>query len=586
MISVIIVTKDRRADLKSCIESILKQSVPVNELIIVDSSLTENGIERSAKDILSGSPVSLKYAHSSPGIPHQRNIGISLLDPKTDFVCFFDDDAVLADDAIGSAMRKFAEYKDIVAIQGVETNRKPENSLGKMIRKIFCIQYEDNDSRILLSGENTFVIKPQSDIPITSFMVGFCLKKSVVDEFKFDEWFSGYAYLEDFDFSYRVCSKYKAIQSPSVRYLHNKSPAARSSSFAVSKMFITNKSYIFRKYFSKSIIRRVFFLWSLLGHIILNLGKSAAKRDPGYFLGTIAGFIGKVDRWSIGIYTGDSPYNFKPAENARNPVLMARNITDRKAVFVADPFMVKEGDTWHMFFEVVNAGTYKADIGLAESRDGLRWKYRQIVLSEPFHLSYPYVFKLEDDYFMLPETIKAGGIRLYRAAEFPLRWSFVKELIHGNYTDSSIFRHEGRWWIFTTGERQGDFKNDLLRLFYAQDLLGEWTEHPKSPVIRDNMHIARPGGRVLSINGRVVRYAQDDDPVYGTGVRAFDITKLTPTEYEEKVCSVDPVLKPNGIGWSRSGMHTIDPHFIGEGRWLACVDGNSRYPGLKRSPRR
>ena len=109
MISVIIVTKDRRADLKSCIESILKQSVPVNELIIVDSSLTENGIERSAKDILSGSPVSLKYAHSSPGIPHQRNIGISLLDPKTDFVCFFDDDAVLADDAIGSAMRKFAE---------------------------------------------------------------------------------------------------------------------------------------------------------------------------------------------------------------------------------------------------------------------------------------------------------------------------------------------------------------------------------------------------------------------------------------------------------------------------------------------
>jgi len=35
----------------------------------------------------------------------------------------------------------------------------------------------------------------------------------------------------------------------------------------------------------------------------------------------------------------------------------------------------------------------------------------------------------------------------------------------------------------------------------------------------------------------------------------------------------EPVLKANGSGWNASGMHHIDPQALGDGRWLACVDG-------------
>ena len=71
--------------------------------------------------------------------------------------------------------------------------------------------------------------------------------------------------------------------------------------------------------------------------------------------------------------------------------------------------------------------------------------------------------------------------------------------------------------------------NDLLRLYYANDLMGPWIEHPKSPIVAGDANIARPGGRVVVFDGRIVRYTQDDDPTYGNQVRAFEITELTTT---------------------------------------------------------
>ena len=117
-------------------------------------------------------------------------------------------------------------------------------------------------------------------------------------------------------------------------------------------------------------------------------------------------FICRRDRWSIGIYVGDSPYHFWPAKNLRNPVLTAKDVTDRKAEFVADPFMVKEQGIWYMFFEVLDRASGKGEIGLAVSGNGLHWAYRQIILTESFHLSYPYVFKWEGEYYMIRRVIR------------------------------------------------------------------------------------------------------------------------------------------------------------------------------------
>lgn len=87
----------------------------------------------------------------------------------------------------------------------------------------------------------------------------------------------------------------------------------------------------------------------------------------------------------------------------------------------------------------------------------------------------------------------------------------------GNYGNPSIIYYSGKWWLFAETSRE----NDTLSLYYANDLMGPWVEHPKSPIINGNANIARPGGRVLQIGEHLLRYTQDCTPSYGNQVRAF-----------------------------------------------------------------
>ncbi|NJL52606.1 MAG: hypothetical protein HC930_10995 [Hydrococcus sp. SU_1_0] len=279
----------------------------------------------------------------------------------------------------------------------------------------------------------------------------------------------------------------------------------------------------------------------------------------------------KKERWAIGIYEGNSPLNFHDSEKINNPVIDRKNITDVRAGFVADPFMLEVEQNWQMFFEVLNQKTQRGEIGLATSQNTIDWTYQKIVITEPFHLSYPYVFQWENEYYLIPESFEANSVRLYKATNFPWEWSFVGNILEGCFLDTSVFRYADKWWLLA--ETSPHHKFDTLRLYYADDLLGDWIEHPQSPIVEGNAHIARPGGRVVIVDNKIIRYSQDCVPDYGTQVRAFEILELTTTSYREREVDTGLILKPSGIGWNGSGMHHIDPHLIADGKWIACVDG-------------
>jgi hypothetical protein len=292
----------------------------------------------------------------------------------------------------------------------------------------------------------------------------------------------------------------------------------------------------------------------------------------GIYVGKERGmpFVATQYQWSIGIYAGESPLSLGPSKRVSNPVLTAKDVTDVRAEFVADPFMVRHDSDWYMFFEVMNAETKQGDIGLAVSPDGLSWSYECIVLDEPFHLSYPCVYRWENDYYMIPETTAANSIRLYKADSFPTKWSFVKTILGGYFADTTILNHDGRWWLFS---ETMPGRHDTLRLYHSDDLMGQFVEHPASPIVVGDPHRARPGGRVLALGDRIIRYAQDDYPAYGNAVRAFEITELTPSSYKEREVTERPILSGTGGGWNADGMHQVDAYQVDTDAWIACVDG-------------
>ena len=260
---------------------------------------------------------------------------------------------------------------------------------------------------------------------------------------------------------------------------------------------------------------------------------------------------------------------------AANPVLTAADVTDFTADYVADCFMFHEGNTWYMFFEAGHYSPEKTEIGLATSSDGFSWSYQRIVLSEPFDLAYPYVFKWEGTYYLIPETYSQNQVRLYKATNFPYSWTLVSILISGqNFipVDSSIFRYNNMWWMFT-----GD--DSSLYLFYSDDLTNpaSWHKHPMSPIVANAPSKVRGGGRaVVFDSNRIIRLTQKGDVSYGEAVRAFEVDTLTTTSYAEHEVAGSPIVAASGSGWNSQAMHTLDPWWTGN-RWLAVVDGFGTY---------
>jgi hypothetical protein len=310
----------------------------------------------------------------------------------------------------------------------------------------------------------------------------------------------------------------------------------------------------------RSLIKRAPLLDSLYGQVRQRLG-------PGH-----------LREYAIAIYHGDTPWSIRPLTNSAGPVLTRHHVSDVPAAFVADPFILRRDERWYLFFEVMRADTHRGEIAVATSPDGINWTYEQVVLAEPFHLSYPYVFEVDGEVFMVPETREARSVRLYRADAFPHGWSLVGDLLTGEpYADASLFEHEDRWWMFvevgaTAEVSDASGTNDVLRLYFAERPEGPWTEHPASPVVQRDPRIARAAGRVVIEDGKPIRFAQDCSSTYGRQVFAFAVESLTVDTYRERPLGDGPVVGPGREEWNRNGMHHVDVHRV-DGRYVAAVDG-------------
>ena len=168
------------------------------------------------------------------------------------------------------------------------------------------------------------------------------------------------------------------------------------------------------------------------------------------------------------------------------------------------------------------------------------------MLERHCHLSYPTLFELAGELYMVPESCELERIDAYRCTSFPWRWEHAQTLLAGvRACDSSIFEHGGRWWLFATVvDEAWLMPRDSVNAYYARDPLnGPWVAHPENPVVCD-AHRARPAGRPFVCDGRLFRPSQDCSRGYGYGVRINEVTILTESHFEEREVSfIEPAWR-------------------------------------------
>ncbi|KAK6790374.1 hypothetical protein RDI58_014174 [Solanum bulbocastanum] len=296
--------------------------------------------------------------------------------------------------------------------------------------------------------------------------------------------------------------------------------------------------------------------------------------------------------WSIGVFYGDSPFSLKPIEDMNiwrdkkaawpvaNPVITcaSASVAGVSSNFVADPFLYVQGDVFYLFFETKNSITMQGDIGVARSTDkGASWEQLGIALDEDWHLSYPYVFEYNDNVYMLPEGRAKGQLRLYRAVNFPMKWTLEKIIMKKPLVDLFIIPHDGKYWLFGSDHSGiGAQYNAQLEIWYSRSPLGPWRPHKKNPIYNTDKSMgARNGGRPFLFDGHLYRVGQDDGETYGRRVRLFKIEVLTTDRFEE--VEVPTGLKESIKGrnaWNGARSHHLDVQRLSSGEWVGVMDGD------------
>ena len=170
------------------------------------------------------------------------------------------------------------------------------------------------------------------------------------------------------------------------------------------------------------------------------------------------------------------------------------------------------------------------------------------------HASYPFLFRHDGHVYLLPETAAESRIALFRADEFPRRWTHVADLLAGErFADPTLVRHEGRFWLFYTIHSE-EFDGDLhLHLAFAERIEGPYAPHPANPV-KVSARSSRPAGTpFVTPTGDLIRPAQNFCRTYGGSVVFNRVKVMTPDRYEEEEVGK---LHPFDC-YYRDGLHTI-----------------------------
>jgi len=247
-IGFVVATKDRPDDLGKMLQSISDQSIHPEQIIIVDAS-----VEPVEKITIKFHQLNIKYVrHPWPSASKQRNAGIKSIGPDIELIGFLDDDIVFE---LG-AMEKMLDFwrQAPEDIGGCAFNLKNPVSRSELalkrssLAKWFGI-YSRKKGVVMPSGWHTLTGTVSKTTFVQWLPSGASIwRRNIFEKFRFDEYFDGYSYLEDLDFSFSVSKNHRLAVVAEAGFYHFPSPFGRISHYRFGKIEVANRLYFVRKH--------------------------------------------------------------------------------------------------------------------------------------------------------------------------------------------------------------------------------------------------------------------------------------------------------------------------------------------------
>ena len=235
-----------------------------------------------------------------------------------------------------------------------------------------------------------------------------------------------------------------------------------------------------------------------------------------------------------------------------------------------------------------------------------------MVLREPWHLAYPYVFEYDHKMYdvnsycflvyichilcryMIPD--KMGKLALYTTTDFPRGWKLHKHILEHRLVDASIVKYNESWWMFGIFDNYGMFYHHV---YYSDTPIGPWNPTPNNCFSEDkcvgpgrtphkSSHVrkligVRNGGMPVVYKDKLYRVVQRTKHAYGDALDFYLVTKLSKTGIFEE--ELDRRFRhnfraPGNIQkWNTARFHHLDLHQLkhptaGQAFYVGAVDGD------------
>ena len=247
-LSFIVATKDRPTDLRKMLQSLSDQLIHSEQIIIVDAS--KESVEKITAEFCQ---LNIKYIrHPWPSASKQRNAGIKSVGPDIELIGFLDDDIVLEDGAIEKMLEFWRQAPEDVG--GCAFNLKNPVSRSELALKRSSLAkwlgiYSKEKGVVMPSGWHTLTGTVSKTTFVRWLPSGASIwRRNIFEKFRFDEYFDGYSYLEDLDFSFSVSKSHRLAVVAEAGFYHYPSPFGRISHYRFGKIEVANRLYFVRKH--------------------------------------------------------------------------------------------------------------------------------------------------------------------------------------------------------------------------------------------------------------------------------------------------------------------------------------------------
>lgn len=288
-VSVVVPTKNRLAFLGAAVEALLRQTVRIDELVVVDQSDDDGG--RAQTEALIGVlPAERRpelvyvWDRSINGLAAARNTALDRT--RGDVVIFCDDDVVPAPDVIERLLAHYRREPGWAGLAPVIVNYEPPGRVRRVFRSIFCRgPFHDERQPVYWFWRR---YTTPTLVPVRMFtgaMMSF--RRAAVADVRIDRRFRGASVGEDIDLGWALRRRGGALAiATDAHIVHNKAPRPR---VRPEEALLTSWGFVYDKHVPKTLASRAAFAWFITGTAISAALASARERNMAPLHSTAAG---------------------------------------------------------------------------------------------------------------------------------------------------------------------------------------------------------------------------------------------------------------------------------------------------------